>query len=67
MERKVLWLAPEQIAERSAPDVVELITRYKKLLLTTQPAGGDDAYYNVIVVVFTDLPADRAKGFFDDV
>jgi len=67
LERKVLWLAPEQIAERSAPDVVELISGYQKLLLTAQPASGDDAYYNVIVVVFTDLPADRAKGVFDDV
>jgi len=67
LEREVLWLAPEQIAERSAPDVVELISGYQKLLLTAQPASGDDAYYNVIVVVFTDLPADRAKGVFDDV
>jgi uncharacterized protein DUF6875 len=67
LERKVLWLAPEQIAERSALGVVERISGYKKLLLTTQSAGGDDAYYNVIVVVFTDLPADRAKGVFDDV
>jgi Domain of unknown function (DUF6875) len=67
LERKVLWLAPEQIADRSARDVVELVSGYKKLLLETQPSGGDDADYNVIVVVFTDLPADRAKGVFDDV
>jgi hypothetical protein len=67
LERKVLWLAPEQIAGRGAPDVVELVSGYKKLLLETQPTDGDDADYNVIVVVFTDLPADRAKGVFDDV
>jgi hypothetical protein len=67
LERKVLWLAPEQIAERGAPDVVELVSGYKRLLLETQPTGGDDADYNVVVVVFTDLPADRAKGVFDDV
>jgi hypothetical protein len=28
---------------------------------------GDDAKYKVIVIVFTDLPADRAQGRFDDV
>jgi hypothetical protein len=67
LDRKVLWLAPEQIADRGAPDVVELVSGYKKLLLETQPTDGDDADYNVIVVVFTDLPADRAKGVFDDV
>jgi hypothetical protein len=67
LERKVLWLAPERIAERGAPDVVELVSGYKKLLLETQPTDGDDADYSVIVVVFTDLPADRAKGVFDDV
>jgi hypothetical protein len=67
LERRVLWLAPEQIADRSGPDVVELVSGYKRLLLETQPTGGDDADYKVIVVVFTDLSADRAKGVFDDV
>src|SRR5215831_12291071 len=67
LERNVLWLAPEQITDRGEPDVVELVSGYKRLLLETQPTGGDDATYNVIVVVFTDLPADRAQGVFDDV
>jgi hypothetical protein len=67
LERQVLWLAPEQIADRGGPDVVELVRGYKRLFLETQPAGGDDADYKVIVVVFTDLPADRARGVFDDV
>lgn len=67
LERKVLWLAPEQIADRGEPDVVELVSGYKRLLLETQPTGGDDANYKVIVVVFTDLPTDRAQGVFDDV
>jgi hypothetical protein len=67
LERKVLWLAPEQIADRGEPDVVELVSGYKRLFLETQPIGGDDADYKVIVVVFTDLPADRAQGVFDDV
>jgi hypothetical protein len=66
LERKVLWLAPEQIADRDGPDVVELMRGYTRLFRETPPAGAD-ADYKVIVVVFTDLPADRAKGVFDNV
>jgi hypothetical protein len=67
LERQTLWLAPEQIADRDAPDVVELMTGYKRLLLDAQPTDGDDAIYNVVVVVFTDLSPDRAQRLFDDV
>ena len=67
LERKTLWLVPEQIADRSAPDVAELISGYQRLFLDAQPADGDDAVYKSFVVVFTDLPADRAKELFDDV
>jgi hypothetical protein len=67
LERKTLWLAPEQIAVRDVPDVVELINGYQRLFLDAQPTDGDDATYKVIVVVFTDLSADRAHGVFDDV
>jgi hypothetical protein len=66
-ERKTLWLAPEEIADRSVQDVVQLINEYKKLFLHAQPIDGDDANYKAIVVVFTDLSADRAKDFFYDV
>jgi len=67
LERKVLWLAPEQIADRGEPDVAELVSGYKRLCLETQFNGGDDADRKVIVVVITDLPADRAQVVFDDV
>jgi pimeloyl-ACP methyl ester carboxylesterase len=67
LERKTLWLAPEQIADRDVPEVVELMSGYKRLLLDTRPTEGDDVIYNVIVVVFADLSADRAQGVFDDV
>ena len=67
LERKTLWLAPEQIADRDVPEVVELMSGYKRLLLDTRPTDGDDVIYNVIVVVFSDLSADRAQGVFDDV
>jgi hypothetical protein len=64
LERQTLWLAPEQVAGGGVPDVVELISGYKSLFLDTQPIDGDDANYKVIVVVFTDLPADRAQAVF---
>jgi hypothetical protein len=72
LERKTLWLAPEQIADRDVPEVVELMSRYERLLLDTRPTEGDDIIYNVIiynviVVVFTDLSADRAQGVFTEV
>jgi hypothetical protein len=67
LERKTLWLAAEEMADRGVPDVVELIDGYKSLFLDTQPVDGDDAIYKVIVVVFTDVPAERAHGVFDDV
>ncbi|HEU0128628.1 MAG TPA: hypothetical protein VFQ48_08505 [Pseudonocardiaceae bacterium] len=67
LERETLWLAPERIADRDVPDVVELIGGYQRLFLDGQPTDGDDASYKVIVVVFTDLSADRAQGVFGDV
>jgi hypothetical protein len=67
LERKTLWLASEHIAGRSVADVVQLINGYKTQFLHAQPIDGDDANYKVIVVVFTDLPADRARGLFGEV
>ena len=40
---------------------------YKTQFLHTQPTDGDGTNYKVIVVIFTDLSADRAKGLFGDV
>jgi len=66
-EHKTIWLAPERIADRSVLDIVQLMSGYKKLFLDAQPIEGDDANYKSIVVVFTDLPAERAKDLFDEV
>ena len=66
MQRKTLWLASEHIAGRSVADVVQLVNGYKTQLLQ-QPFHGEGVNYHSIVVVFTDLSADRAKGLFDDV
>jgi Domain of unknown function (DUF6875) len=67
LRRGTLWLAPEQIAGRSVPDLVQLVSDYQRLFLDAQPTDGDDAIYKSFLVVFTDLPADGANGFLDDV
>ena len=67
LERNTLWLAPVQIADQGVADVVDLVSSYQRLFLGAQPADGDDVIYKSIVLVFTDLPADRAGEFFDDV
>jgi hypothetical protein len=68
LERKALWLAPERIVGTDVAEVVERMDTYRRVLLDTPPADGDDdAAYNVIVVVFTDSPAGRAKDVFDEV
>ena len=66
LERKVLWLAPERIDGREGSEVVELVKGYVRLFLETEPAQGEDADYKVIVIVFTDLSADRAHDVFGD-
>ncbi len=67
LERKALWLAPEQIAARDVPAVVEMMSGYQRMFLDAAPTDGDDADYKVIVVVLTDVPADRAQGVFGDI
>jgi len=67
LEHKTLWLAAERSAGLSAPDVINLINGYKRLLLAAQPVDGDDANNKSIVIVFTDLPAAQAKDFFSGV
>jgi hypothetical protein len=69
VERRTLWLAPEQIGDGSVPHVVELMDGYKRRLLEkgAGPTDDDGTNYNVIVVVLTDLSAERAGGVFDEV
>jgi hypothetical protein len=65
LEQKAVWLAPEQIANRSVLDVVQLVASYKNLLLRAHPLGGDDATSKAIVLVFIDVSADRAKDVME--
>jgi len=66
LELKALWLAPQRIADPGAADLVQLIDCYKRLLLSAKPIDGDDAHYKAIIVVFTDLSADRAADYLGD-
>ena len=66
LERRALWLAAEHVADGGAHEVLGLMDGYKTRLLEAQPSDGE-VNYNVIAVVFTDLPADRAQGVFADV
>ena len=49
------------------PELVQLVNDYRRLFLRAQPADGDDVSSKAIVIVFTDLSAERAKSYMDDV
>ena len=66
LEYRTVWLAPERIADRQAPDVVQLLADYRRLLLDRGAPEGDGAGFEVIVVVFTDLSAERAQDVFGE-
>jgi hypothetical protein len=66
LERQALWLAPEHIANQSGADLVQLVNDYKALLLRAEPREAD-AIYKSILVVFTDVSAERADDDLNDV
>jgi hypothetical protein len=55
LERRTLWLAPE------------LVGSYQRQFLDAQPTDGGDALYKSFVLVFADLPVERANELFDAV
>jgi len=67
LERRTLWLIPEQVGDSGVREVVDLMDGYRRLFLDTEPTAGEDVTYKVYVVVFTDLSAERAQGLFDGV
>jgi hypothetical protein len=67
LKRRTLWFAPEHVADLDVAGVVELMAGYKRLFLEKAPLDDDDAIYKTIIVVFTDLPAERAGALFTDV
>ncbi|HEX8105159.1 MAG TPA: hypothetical protein VF533_21245 [Solirubrobacteraceae bacterium] len=67
LDRRTLWFAPERVAELEVADVVALMDGYRRLFLDRAPLDGHDAVYKTIMVVFPDLPAERAKDLFAEV
>ncbi len=67
LERRTLWFAPERVSGLGASDVVRLMDDYKRRFLERAPLDSEDAVYKTIMVVFTDLPAERAEGLFGEV
>ena len=67
LECKTLWLAPEHLSGRSVPGFVELMHCYGKLLLRAQATDGDGVSHKALVLVLTDISAERAKTYMDDV
>jgi hypothetical protein len=66
LELDALWLAPERIANHSASDLVQLMNGYRQLLVRAEPTEGDNASSKAIVIVFSDLPADRVSDYLGD-
>ena len=67
LERRKLWLAPEQLGDGGVQDLAEIMTSYRRRFLDAQPANGEDADRAAIIVVFSDLSADRARDLFAEV
>jgi Domain of unknown function (DUF6875) len=63
---KTYVVKPHEDLGRAGP-VCPFLSGYQRLFLDAQPTDGDDAGYRVIVIVFTDLSADRARVLFDEV
>lgn len=67
VERRRMWLAPENIADGAAAHVIHVMDSYKRRLLDLGSRNDGDTNYDVVTVVFTDLPAERAPSLFDEV
>jgi hypothetical protein len=66
VEHNTVWLVPEHAGDGSVSDVAVRVRDYERIL-AAQPTDAEDGSYKAVVIVFTDLPLDRAGAFFDDV
>ena len=66
LERGTVWLVPEHIVDRTVPDLVRLMNDYKEQLVDAEPTEGDGVQYKAIMIVLTDLSADRAPDYLND-
>lgn len=64
IDHGTLWLAAERSAGLGTPGLIELIRGYQRALLGNAPVDGEAAVNKSVVIVFTDLPAAQASGFF---
>ncbi len=67
LERRAVTLTTKHVANLDSSAVAELMDQYRRKLLEMAPPGSDDAVYTTIIVVFPDLPAERAGELFGDV
>lgn len=65
LETETLWLAAERIGDRSVADIVQLVDSYQRLLMDAPPTEGNEADDKALVVVFTDVSAERGKEYLD--
>jgi len=63
LDQGTLWLAAERSEGKSKPELIQLIQDYQRRLLANPPLDGEAAILKSMVIVFTDLPAARAKDF----
>ena len=66
LERRTLWLCAEHLGERGVPDLVELMNRYRQVLLRSEPSEGENRGCKALVIVLAGLSAARAKDYLDD-
>ena len=64
IERQVLWLAAEHLADGGVPRLVELLEDCKGKLLELAPADGAGANVGVIVLVLPDVSPEQAPALF---
>lgn len=56
-----LWIAPERIADKTELEAVQILAKYKDLFFELEPKDGDESHLKTILVVFADLPDERAQ------
>ena len=67
LDRKTLWLAPEHVGDRSVPEVVDLVSGYKRLFLGAQPIRRRRDLQGRSSLSSPTCPRIRLGNFFDDV
>lgn len=67
MERALFWLAIHPGADPTPEQVAAAAARYRDWFLQLEPTAEREAQYKAILILFPDLPADRAPAVVDAV